>query len=145
MPWKPRRCECRVCATPPAAGLAAADLPQEQQTLPARAYLLLTTQGALSGNGPRRMPPDARQRFLRMRAAFPSFRYRPIPARSHSMPHKQQPVSVADIHSIYGGKQRAPQPQGSATYRKASFSVREEGHPGTPPPRQPPNTKTRSR
>lgn len=61
------------------------------------------------------------------------------------MPHKQRPVSVADIHSIYGGKQPVEKPQGSATYRKASFSVREADHPGSPPPRQPPNTKPRSR
>lgn len=62
------------------------------------------------------------------------------------MAHKLTPVSVADIHSIYGGKQptaRAPEPSGS--YRKASFSVREAGHPGTPPPRLPPNVKVRSR
>jgi hypothetical protein len=61
------------------------------------------------------------------------------------MPHKQRPVSVADIHSIYGGKQQAAQPQDPATYRKASFSVREAGHPGAPPPRPPSNTKLRSR
>jgi hypothetical protein len=61
------------------------------------------------------------------------------------MPHKQRPVSVADIHSIYGGTQPAAQPQDPATYRKASFSVREAGHPGSPPARQPPNTKPRSR
>lgn len=61
------------------------------------------------------------------------------------MPHKQRPVSVADIHNIYGGKQPAEKPQESATYRKASFSVREPDHPGAPPPRLPPETKTRSR
>jgi hypothetical protein len=80
-----------------------------------------------------------------MRAAFPSFRIPAGPARSHTMPHKQRPVSVADIHSIYGGKQPAQKPQESGTYRKASFSVREPGHPGAPPPRQPPNIKPRSR
>lgn len=61
------------------------------------------------------------------------------------MPHKQRPVSVADIHSIYGGKQPAAKPQDSATYRKASFSVREADHPGSPPPRLPPDTKPRNR
>jgi hypothetical protein len=61
------------------------------------------------------------------------------------MPHKHQPVSVADIHSIYGGKQPAAKPRESATYRKASFSVREAGHPGAPPPRLPPDSKTRNR
>jgi hypothetical protein len=61
------------------------------------------------------------------------------------MPHKQQPVSVADIHSIYGGKQPAAKPRESPTYRKASFSVREAGHPGAPPPRLPPDNKTRNR
>ena len=35
------------------------------------------------------------------------------------MPHKQRPVSVADIHNIYGGKQPAEKPLESATYRKA--------------------------
>lgn len=61
------------------------------------------------------------------------------------MPHKQRPVSVADIHSIYGGKRPAEQPDRSATYRKTSFSVREAGHPGEPPARQPPNGKPRNR
>lgn len=61
------------------------------------------------------------------------------------MPHKERPVSVADIHSIYGGKRSVEKPDGSASYRKASFSVREAGHPGEPPPRQPPNPKTRNR
>jgi len=61
------------------------------------------------------------------------------------VPHKEKPVSVADIHSIYGGQRPVEQPGASAKYHKASFSVREAGHPGTPPPRQPPNTKTRSR
>ena len=61
------------------------------------------------------------------------------------MPHKERPVSVADIHNIYGGKHPAEKAETSATYRKASFSVREAGHPGAPPPRQPPNIKTRAR
>ena len=62
------------------------------------------------------------------------------------MAHKLPPVSVADIHSIYGGKRAVAEPvEPSASYRKASFSVREAGHPGTPPPRQPPVPKTRSR
>ena len=62
------------------------------------------------------------------------------------MAHKLRPVSVADIHSIYGGRQPAPNAhEEAATYRKASFSVREAGHPGTPPPRQPPIVKPRNR
>jgi len=64
------------------------------------------------------------------------------------MPHKLQPVSVADIHDIYGGKRSSDAPAASVNpvaYRKASFSVREEGHPGEPPPRQPPNVKPRNR
>lgn len=62
------------------------------------------------------------------------------------MAHKLRPVSVADIHSIYGGRQPSPNPpEEGATYHKASFSVREAGHPGTPPPRLPPNIKPRSR
>jgi hypothetical protein len=61
------------------------------------------------------------------------------------MPHKERPVSVADIHNIYGGKKPAEKQDASATYRKASFSVREASHPGTPPPRLPPNVKSRAR
>jgi hypothetical protein len=63
------------------------------------------------------------------------------------MPHKLHPVSVADIHDIYGGKRTADAPTAAATatYRKASFSVREAGHPGEPPPRLPPNVKPRTR
>lgn len=61
------------------------------------------------------------------------------------MPHKQRPVSVADLHDIYGGERPAPRAEGSATYRKASFSVREAGHPGTPPPRPPSVGKKRDR
>lgn len=61
------------------------------------------------------------------------------------MPHKQRPVSVADLHDIYGGERPAPKTEGSATYRKASFSVREAGHPGTAPPRPPSNGKRRDR
>lgn len=60
------------------------------------------------------------------------------------MPHEQRPVSVADLHRIYGGK-RKPEPERPAAYRKSSFSVREPGHPGAPPPRAPSNGKTRSR
>jgi hypothetical protein len=62
------------------------------------------------------------------------------------MAHKLRPVSVADIHTIYGGKRPSAEPADpSASYRKASFSVREAGHPGTPPPRQPVVPKTRNR
>lgn len=61
------------------------------------------------------------------------------------MPHKQPPVSVADIHSIYGGKRPAEKSESSPAYRKASFLVREPSHPGAPPPRLPPNTKARAR
>lgn len=61
------------------------------------------------------------------------------------MPHKERPVSVAEIHSIYGGKRAAGKPDQAASYRKASFSVREAGHPGEPPPRQPPNARLRGR
>jgi hypothetical protein len=61
------------------------------------------------------------------------------------VPHKENPVSVADIHSIYGGKRPVEQTEASAKYHKASFSVREASHPGAPPPRQPPNIKTRTR
>lgn len=61
------------------------------------------------------------------------------------MPHKERPVSVADIHSIYGGKRPVGKPEGPANYRKTAFSVREAGHPGEPPPRQPPTPKTRAR
>jgi hypothetical protein len=64
------------------------------------------------------------------------------------MPHKLQPVSVADIHDIYGAKRSQETAATSVTapaYRKSSFSVREAGHPGEPPPRQPPNVKPRNR
>lgn len=61
------------------------------------------------------------------------------------MPHKERPVSVADIHHIYGGKRPAAQADASPDYRKTSFSVREAGHPGAPPPRLPPNVKVRPR
>jgi hypothetical protein len=61
------------------------------------------------------------------------------------MPHKQRPVSIADIHSIYGGKQPAARPQDPAAYRKASFLVRDADHPGSPPPRLPPDSKPRNR
>lgn len=61
------------------------------------------------------------------------------------MAHKQRPVSVADIHDIYGGQRPNAKAEASPSYRKASFSVRETSHPGSPPPRLPPNVKTRSR
>lgn len=61
------------------------------------------------------------------------------------MAHKEPLVSVADIHSIYGGRRPEGKTETSPSYRKASFSVREADHPGTPPPRLPPNVKTRAR
>jgi hypothetical protein len=61
------------------------------------------------------------------------------------MPHKLRPVSVADLHDIYGGERPAPRAECAADYRKTSFSVREAGHPGTPPPRPLPTDKKRSR
>ncbi|UGB37165.1 hypothetical protein [Frateuria soli] len=61
------------------------------------------------------------------------------------MPHKQQPVSVAELHDIYGGERSAPKAGSAATYRKTSFSVREADHPGSPPPRPVPDGKKRLR
>ncbi|MGN2243825.1 hypothetical protein ACFWZU_09985 [Frateuria sp. GZRR33] len=61
------------------------------------------------------------------------------------MPHKQRPVSVAELHNIYGGDRQPPRTEDPANYRKASFSVRETDHPGTPPPRPPSTGKKRDR
>ncbi|MGN2245558.1 hypothetical protein ACFWZ3_02580 [Frateuria sp. GZRR35] len=59
------------------------------------------------------------------------------------MPHKQQPVSVAELHDIYGGDRPKPKVEDTASYRKSSFSVREAGHPGAPP--RPLNEKKKGR
>ncbi|WP_199100238.1 hypothetical protein [Dyella sp. ASV21] len=64
------------------------------------------------------------------------------------MSHRITPLSLAQIHNVYAPTAKAPDPApGEAEavhYAKTSFSGREPGHPGHPPPR-PESTGTRTR
>lgn len=59
------------------------------------------------------------------------------------MAHRIEPLSVAQIHGIYAPKTKPrekPADEGEPVhYSKTSFSGRESGHPGSPPP--PPESK----
>lgn len=54
------------------------------------------------------------------------------------MAHRIEPLSVAQIHSVYAPKAKSGQKAASEAqapqFSKTSFSGREPGHPGSPPP-----------
>ncbi|GAB2562312.1 hypothetical protein ISP15_10280 [Dyella jejuensis] len=65
------------------------------------------------------------------------------------MPYLLEPLSAAQIHSVYASKKTKPSApavdSGAPHYAKTSFAGRDPGHPGSPPPRPEPESKKKRR
>lgn len=67
------------------------------------------------------------------------------------MSYRAEPLSAAQIHSVYAMTKKKPAAVASGTnpetphYSKTSFAGRDPDHPGSPPPRPEPEGKKKRR